>query len=97
VVLDAAPTKENPHKKFAFRTVAAPERPLSSWQQDAAYDTAAECENGRQEKIRASTLHMRAEARRKGNEDPRLLDLVVTLHQLLNSACIASDDPRLKP
>ena len=66
-----------------------PSAPLSSWRMTAgSYDTAIECRKVLEDSTRDAI---------KALQDPRVLPFTRSASlQVLDAACVASDDPRLK-
>ena len=61
--------------------------PIKKWNQEQAYDTAAECEAGKK-------YHFNLSMENKDKEPSIIYRIRPTMFS--NSLCIASDDPRLK-
>ena len=65
------------------------EAPLTYWEHEGSFDTAAECERKRKDNLRLMTnLRMNSTDRSPGS--------YLGLDSALAAKCIASDDPRLK-
>jgi hypothetical protein len=73
-------------------------QPLSQWEQQDAFDTASECEDIRSGEITGAEQQLKNERNHPGWKiHSHMRTGAARLQGAIDSLCISTDDPRLKP